>query len=353
MPLPMPPASIRRALRTGGVIPAHPLALTADRRLDERRQRALTRYYLDAGAMGVAIGVHTTQFTIRDPRIRLLEPVLALGAATISEWTRRPIVRVAGICGETGQAVAEARAAADLGYHVGLLSLGGLGRWPDSRLLAHAREVARVVPLMGFYLQPAVGGRPLGYDFWRRFAEIENLVAIKVAPFDRYRTFDVVRAVADAGRGDVALYTGNDDAIVNDLTTTYAIRGPGRRTRRVRFVGGLLGQWAFWTRSAVRLVTRCRAVHGRRMMPQALVGLGPAITDLNAAVFDAANQFRGCIPGIHEMLRRDGLLAGRWCLDPREELSAGQRAAIDRVSRAYRRSADRGFVHANIDRWLR
>lgn len=353
MALPRPPGRILRRLRSGGVIPAHPLALTEGRRLDERRQRALTRYYLDCGAAGVAVGVHTTQFSIRDPKIGLYRPVLALGAETARAWARgRPVVRVAGICGPTEQAVGEGRMAVELGYHVGLLSLGGLAGWSDARLVAHAREVAAVIPVMGFYLQPAVGGRTLDYAFWRRLVEIENLVAIKVAPFNRYQTLDVVRAVAAAGRTDIALYTGNDDAIVSDLITRYRVPGPRGRPIGIRFAGGLLGHWAFWTRSAVKLLKRCRAER-RRRLSAALPSLGAAITDLNAAVFDAARAFRGCIPGIHEMLRRDGLLAGRWCLDRREDLSPGQAPEIDRVARAYAGWSDRRFVRANLDRWLR
>jgi dihydrodipicolinate synthase/N-acetylneuraminate lyase len=343
--------SVRRALRRGLVIPPHPLALTAGRRLDERRQRALTRYYLDAGAGGVAVGVHTTQFAIRDPKIGLLRPVLELASETIADWEprlRRRAVRVAGICGPTRRAEREARLARDLGYDVGLLSLGGLGSWTDTRLLEHARAVGRILPLMGFYLQPAVGGRPLSYAFWRRFVELDAVVAIKVAPFDRYRTHDVARAVLDAGRaGQVALYTGNDDSILADLCTTFTA---GRR--RAGFVGGLLGHWAFWTRSAVRQLERCRAARRKGSIPASLLTLAAQVTDANAAVFDAANRFRGCIPGIHEILRRHGLLAGRWCLDRTEELSPGQLREIDRIWHAYPGLRDDRFVRARRDRWL-
>lgn len=336
--------TVRSLLGAGGVIPAHPLALTRARRLDERRQRALTRYYLDAGVAGIAIGVHTTQFAIR--KAGLYRPVLALGIDTIRAATQRTVA-IAGVVGATGQAVREARLAADLGYDATLLSLGGLARWSDRRLLDHAREVARIIPVMGFYLQPAVGGRPLSYGFWRRFAEIENVVAIKVAPFNRYQTIDVLRAVAESGRaGDIALYTGNDDAIVADLTTSYRF---GATT--VRFVGGLLGHWAFWTKRAVELVRRCQAL-GRRPVSRALMTLGAETTDANAAVFDAANRFRGCIPGINEVLRRQGLLGGPWCLDPAESLSAGQAAEISRVCAAYPHLTDDAFVRDRLDRWL-
>jgi dihydrodipicolinate synthase/N-acetylneuraminate lyase len=336
-------------LRRGTVIPAHPLALTASRRLDERRQRALTRYYLDAGAGGVAVGVHTTQFGIRHPKVALYRPVLALAAETVSEWERRhrrPVIRVAGVIGSTRQAVSEAIVARDLGYHLGLLGLGALARASDAELIAHARTVGREIPLMGFYLQPSVGGRRLSYRFWRRFVEIENVLAIKIAPFNRYATLDVIRAVVDAGRErEIALYTGNDDNILLDLLTTH----PGG----VRMTGGLLGHWAFWTRKAVQLLERAhRATAERRPVPLRLSALGPEITDANGAVFDAGNDFRGCIPGIHEILRRQGLLRGRWCLDKAEELSRGQAAEIDRVCRSYPHLTDDAFVRDRLDGWL-
>ena len=335
------------------VIPAHPLALTPARRLDERRQRALTRYYLDAGAGGIAVAVHTTQFAIRKPTIGLLRPVLELAAETADErrtQLRRDIVRVAGVVGKTRQAVAGAGVAADLGYDVGLLSLAAMAKASDSELIAHARAVAEAIPLMGFYLQPAVGGRRLSYRFWRRFAEIPAVLAIKIAPFDRYETASVLRAVADAGRArEVALYTGNDDHIVLDL---LAVQPHGRE--RLRMVGGLLGHWAFWTRNAVRLLDRVhRLTRRERAVPPSLLRLAAETTDANSAIFDAANGFRGCLPGIHEILRRQGLLRGRWCLDPEEELSSGQLAEIDRVCRAYPQLADEAWVRERLDGWLR
>ncbi len=350
-----------KALRRGVVIPAHPLALTAARKLDERRQRALTRYYLDAGAGGVALAVHTTQFAIRQPRHGLLEPVLALGAETIREWEGRHgpgVIRVAGVMGPTRQAVAEARLAREHGYQLALLSLGALARASDAELLRHARAVVEVMPVMGFYLQPAVGGRPLSYAFWRRFAEIPGVGAIKIAPFNRYATGEVVRAVGDAGRArSIALYTGNDDNIVPDLLTRIPV-GSHRRARKLQIVGGLLGHWAFWTSKAVALLERCHAlVRSRRRMgpeiPAGLLSLGAQITDANGAVFDAAHGFAGCIPGIHEVLRRQGLLVGRWCLDSREELSPGQLQEIDRVLRAYPHLSDDEFVRERLDGWLR
>lgn len=338
---------LRRALGRGMVIPAHPLALTRHRRLDERRQRALTRYYLDAGAGGIAIGVHTTQFRIRDPKVGLLQPVLELGRDAIAEWEprlRRRVVRIAGICGPTAEAVAEARLARDLGYHAGLLSLGGLGAWSEDELLQHARAVSAVIPLMGFYLQPAVGGRPLSYRFWRRLAELDSLVAIKIAPFNRYQTLDVLRGVVDAGRaGDIALYTGNDDTILADLLTPFRIGGVD-----VRIVGGLLGHWAVWTRRAAEIFARARTSPAN---PE-LLTLAAEITDANAAFFDAANGFHGCIAGLHEVLRRQGLMAGRWCLNPAEDLSPGQMEEIDRVYRAYPHLDDDAFVREHLDRWL-
>ncbi|MDX2057734.1 MAG: dihydrodipicolinate synthase family protein [Gemmatimonadales bacterium] len=348
------PAAIAGALRRGGVIPAHPLALDRRGRFDDRRQRALTRYYLDAGAIGLAIGVHTTQFAIRDPRIGLHRPVLELGRDAIDDWAPgRPIVRIAGVVGPTRQAVREATVARDLGYQVALVSLGGLGAWPDRRLLGHLRAVGTVLPVMGFYLQPAVGGRPLSYRFWREAAELPGLVAIKAAPFDRYRTLDLVRAVAASGRSrEIALYTGNDDAIVADLTARFRFPGPDGRPVSLRFVGGLLGHWACWTRRAVALVGRCRELRGGAL-PGDLARIGTATTDANGALFDAANGFRGCIAGIHEILRRQGLLASRRCLDPHETLSPGQARELDRVTRAYPFLTDDRFVADGLDRWLR
>ena len=341
---------VRRALRRGLVVPAHPLALTARRRLDERRQRALTRYYLDAGAGGVAIGVHTTQFAIHEPTCGLLKPVLQLGIETARGWHaagNRPVM-IAGVIGKPTQALREARLARDCGYDAVLLSLAALPAASDQTLIAHARAVADVMPVMGFYLQPAVGGRKLGYAFWRRFATIENVVAIKIAPFDRYATLEVLRAIVDAGRADeIALYTGNDDHILLDLLTAHRFGDAAP----IRMVGGLLGHWAFWTRTAVRQYEDCVRAR-RRAISARLLSRAAQVTDVNGAVFDAANGFRGCVPGIHEMLRRQGLLAGRWCLDPKEELSSGQAAEIDRVARAYPHLADDAFVRDNLDRWL-
>ncbi len=352
---PSPPRWVQAALLEGQVIPAHPLALTPAHRLDERRQRALTRYYHAAGAGGLALAVHTTQFAIRDPKHGLLKPVLELASATLSQCdtdARRQTVRIAGVCGRTGQAVSEAILARRLGFHAGLLSLGAFRESDDQELIGHCVAVARELPLFGFYLQPAVGGRALSPAFWRRFLEIPNVVAIKIAPFNRYQTLDVVRAVAEVGRaGEVALYTGNDDNIIPDLLTEYVL--PGRcGEAHVRIAGGLLGHWAFWTRRAVELFEQCRRARSTRSIPAELLSLGAQVMDCNAAVFDAANGFAGCIPGIHEMLRRQGLLEGTWCLEPGLRLSAGQAEEIDRVCQAYPQLKDDAFVRENGDKWL-
>lgn len=343
-------SSLRAHLSAGQVIPAHPLALTANRTLDERRQRALTRYYVDAGAGGIAVGVHTTQFAVRDPRYGLYAPVLELAAETArARKAAAPFVLVAGAIGDTRQAVAEAEAAASLGYDLVLLSLGAMRDSSDAELVAHCRAVSEVLPLFAFYLQPAVGGRVLSYAFWRKLAELDRLWAVKIAPFNRYRTLDVVRAIADAGREDVALYTGNDDSIIVDLLTPFPSPDPHAPPRRI--VGGLLGQYAVWTHAAVRQLERIRAADDAAL-GSAWLSEAAALTDANAAIFDAANDFAGCIPGIHEVLRRQGLLAGTWCLDPREELSAGQSVEIDRVCRRYPTLTDDAFVAEGLDRWL-
>jgi dihydrodipicolinate synthase/N-acetylneuraminate lyase len=336
-------AAVRQALLRGVVIPAHPLALDAHRKLDERRQVALTRYYCDAGAGGIAVGVHTTQFAIRNRQIGLYQPVLQLAAQTACEFERRSgkrLVKVAGVCGQTMQAVTEAAFARDAGYDVGLLSLAALPAATDAELLAHCRAVASEIPVCGFYLQPSVGGRLLSYEFWRGFGAIEGVVAVKVAPFNRYQTLDVVRGVADSGRpGEIALYTGNDDNIIPDLLTN--------------FCGGLLGQWAVWTRRAVELLDRIH--HCRRAGGAGAAGIlaeSTALTDANGALFDVHNSFAGCIAGVHEILRRQGLLEGRWCLDPAEDLSPGQMEEIDRVTAAYPHLVDDDFVSSHLHEWL-
>ena len=348
-------SEIRAILQSGVAIPASPLALTAERALDERRQRALWRYYSAAGAGGIALAVHTTQFAIRDKQHGLLRPLLELGQDELDRLDagrEQPLVRVVGVCGDTHQAAKEAEHAAELGYHIALLNLAAMGTAGNEALLAHSRTIAGILPVMGFYLQPSVGGRVLAYDFWRGLAEIENVVAVKIAPFNRYMTIDVVRAVAESGRGDIALYTGNDDTIIMDLLTPYRFSVEGMIVER-RIVGGLLGQWAVWTRKAVELLERCHAIaeHGDPV-PVDLLALNAALTDANAAIFDTAHDFAGCIPGIHEVLRRQGLLEGTWCLDPSEVLSRGQAEEIDRVCAAYPELQDNDFVEEHRAEWL-
>jgi dihydrodipicolinate synthase/N-acetylneuraminate lyase len=340
-------AEARKILQEGLVIPACPLALDAQRKFDERHQRALVRYYAAAGAGGLAVGVHTTQFQIRDPAIGLFKPVLEVA---IEEMKRIPktFVRIGGICGSTRPAAEEAGLLASLGYDAALLSLGAMKTASDDELMAHCRAIAEIIPIIGFYLQPAAGGRLLSYAFWRQLAEIENVVAIKIAPFNRYQTLDVVRAVAEAGRPEIALYTGNDDNIVLDLLTPYRFGSVERR-----IVGGLLGHWAVWTQRAVELLQTCHElVRTTSGIPQDMLRLGVEVTDANAAIFDAANAFAGCIPGINEMLRRQGLLQTNLTLDPNETLSAGQSAELDRIQRSYPHISDDEFVQENMDDWL-
>jgi hypothetical protein len=344
------PKSVLETLRRGVAIPAHPLALDASRKLDPVRQRALTRYYFDAGAGGLAVGVHTTQFAIRD--VGLYAPVLELAMRAATDWTRRPQVMIAGLSGRTDQARKEAHVARDLGYHAGLLSLAAFRGASEDELIAHATAVAADIPLVGFYLQPAVGGIVLPVSFWRRFAAIENVIAVKIAPFNRYRTLDVVRGVAEAGAADrVTLYTGNDDHIVLDLLTPFAVEAGGR-LHTLRIKGGLLGHWSIWVKKAVELLDRIHTAVAADRVPPDLLALDPQVTDANAAVFDAANNFHGVIAGCHEILRRQGLLSGIWCLDPNEGLGPGQQAAIDRVCAAYPHLTDDDFVRANRERWL-
>lgn len=350
------PATIRDSVRKGMVIPAMPLALDAERRFDPRYQTALTRYYIDAGVGGIAVGVHTTQFSIRAPGTDLFKPVLTHVSRVIDEYAairNHEIFKVAGICGRTDQAIEEASFAADAGYHAGLLSLTSLANQDHETMLDHCRRVSEAIPVFGFYLQPAVGGCKLPYCFWRRFAEIDNVVAIKIAPFNRYQTLDVVRGVCDSGREDaIPLYTGNDDNIVADLLTPYQVACKGGM-KSVRIRGGLLGHWSVWTRTAVRLLERIHVlVSDNQDIPMDLLRLNSQITDCNAAFFDAANDFAGCIPGIHEVLRRQGLMRGTWCLDPDEKLSPGQGNEIDRVIDHYPHLNDHDFVADNLDRWL-
>ena len=338
------------------MIPAHPLALTADLKLDERRQRALTRYYCAAGAGGVAVGVHTTQFELHQPEYGLLEPALALASETVEEHLRqtgRPFAKVAGIVGDTDQALREAEIALAHGYDAGLLSLRALAETPAPELLEHCRRVAEVIPIFGFYLQTAVGGQVLPYRFWREFVEIENVVAIKIAPFDRYKTLDVIRALAESCRsGEIALYTGNDDNIVADLLTQFDFGAAG--TPPLRIVGGLLGQWAVWTREAVSMLQAIQAQSAAGTLDyRHWLTYNAQMTDANAAVFDSAHDFHGCISGVHEALRRQGLMQGIWCFNPQESLSPGQSEELDRVCRAYPHLTDDEFVAEHLDDWMR
>ncbi len=348
--------AIVETLRQGCVIPAHPLALDANRVLDERRQRALSRYYLASGAGGLAVGVHTTQFEIHDPKVGLLKPVWELAAEEMDRADaakgRAATIRVAGICGETQQAICEATLARDLGYHFGLLNLNAMAGKSDEQLIAHCRAVADCLGVFGFYLQPAAGGIPLSFSFWCKFCEIANVRAIKIAPFNRYQTIDVVRAVIESGREDIVLYTGNDDSIVSDLLTPFRFRIGDQLVER-RIVGGLLGHWAVWTSKAVQLLEQCHeTLRGDGRVPLEMFSLNQAVTDCNAALFDVANGFSGCIPGIHEVLRRQGLLEGIVCLDESLELSPGQAAELDRVTTAYPELIDDPFVAEHLDQWL-
>jgi hypothetical protein len=338
--------SIGQLLQEGVVIPAHPLALTQNLQLDERRQRLLTRYYMASGAGGIAVGVHTTEFEIRKPEINLLEPVLHIAAEEIEmAELKRPFIKVAGICGPTEQALKEAELAVKYGYHLGLVSNGGLSEYSEGELIRRTEAISQIIPVFGFYLQPAAGGRVLTYGFWRDVVEIPGVHAIKIAAFNRYQTLDVVRAVCNSSRrNEIALYTGNDDNIVADLLTTYQFKVNGELVKK-RFVGGLLGHWAVWTKKAVELLNEIKqCIAGNYSGMEKLLTKGIEVTDMNAVIFDAKNSFHGCIPGIHEILRRQGLLAGRWCLNPKEELSDGQMEEIDRIYKSYPSYNDDEFV---------
>ena len=342
----------KKLLFDGVVIPAHPLALDEHRQLDEYHQRLLTRYYIGAGSGGLAVGVHTTQFAIRDPKINLYTRVLEIASEEVSNSGKKDVlIKVAGISGPTDQAVSEAMIARDLGYDLALVSVNGLGHWSESDLLQRAIKIGEVMPLFGFYLQPAVGGRVLSFDFWKAFADIPSVYAIKMAPFNRYQTIDVVRAVCHSERNEeIALYTGNDDNIVADLITTYKVSVNGQEKRK-QIVGGLLGHWAVWTRKAVDLLEKAKQWRNSPNLPASVLTENIAVTDTNAAFFDAKNNFRGCIAGLHEVLVRQGLMKGLWCLDPEEKLSLGQREEIDRIYTEYPDLNDDIFVTENLERW--
>jgi hypothetical protein len=343
------PADALAVLRQGAVLPAHPLALNEKREFDRVSQRALTRYYIDAGSGGLAVGVHATQFRIRD--VGLYRPVLELAAETAAGWTKRPLLMIAGVIGKTNQAVEEGRTARALGYHAALLGLSAMAGASEDELIEHCTTIAREIPLIGFYLQTAVGGIPLSRTFWTRFATIDNVVAIKVAPFNRYKTLDVAFGIAAARAEErVTLYTGNDDHIVADLATPLRLR-VDKREVTLRFKGGLLGHWSVWTKSAVELLEKIHACVGGGSMPDEILELDSMVTDCNAVVFDVAHDFAGCIPGCHEVLRRQGLMRTAHCLDPREVLSPGQATGIDRLYRTYPEFHDDAFVKQNLDRW--
>ena len=356
MSLPMPSKEVMQLIRKGVVIPASPLALDDQRRWDQQHQRAVYRYYAAAGAGGIAVGVHTTQFEIREPGIGLFEPLLKFAALTIEQLKlehSRTIIKIAGVCGLTKQAIAEAEFAQALGYDAVLLSLAAFKSAPETEILDHCRKISQVTPIIGFYLQPAVGGRILSFEFWRQFAEIENVIAIKMAPFNRYQTLDVIRGVAHSNREkEITLYTGNDDNIIMDLLTPYRIMTPqGEKVLQIK--GGLLGQWAVWTKKAVELLDEIHAVIDTgHSIPSELLSKNIALTDANAVVFDAAHQFAGCIPGIYEVLRRQGLLANNYCLNLKETLSPGQEDEINRIYQDYPFLTDDEFIQKHIKDWL-
>ncbi len=343
-------------LHKGTVIPANPLALDENRQFDEKHQRAIVRYYLDAGVGGLAVAVHTTQFEIREPKHNLLETVLKVAveeSRAFEEKTGETIVMVAGACGPKEQAVREAELAKSLGYDAVLLSPGGLNYLSEDEMIERTEAVAKVLPVIGFYLQPSVGGRIFTYSYLERMCAIDNVVAIKAAPFNRYFTFDVVRAAALSSRSDeIALYTGNDDNIVIDLVSNYRFEVDGKVYEK-RFVGGLLGHWSVWTKKAVELFHKCKALHGCETIPADILKLANEVTDTNAVFFDTANGFKGCIAGLHEVLRRQGLMKGIWCLNPEETMSPGQKEEIDRIYKMYPHLNDDEFIKANLDKWFK
>lgn len=338
--------TLRKHLAEGTVIPAHPLALNKDLSIDFQRQKLLTRYYMESGAGGVAVAVHTTQFEIRQPEFNLLEDVLQTASREIDHANlQRPFLKIAGVCGPVEQAVAEAKLAVKHGYHLGLLSMGGLATLSEEELINRAKAVSEIIPLFGFYLQPAVGGRYLSYSFWKKFAAIESVYAIKVAAFNRYHTLDVVRAVCESPRSsEIALYTGNDDNIVSDLITPYRFTIDGKQVEK-RFVGGLLGHWAVWTSKTVQLFREIKAcIKNNYNGVETLLARNIEVTDMNAVIFDAENSFKGSIAGIHEVLRRQGLMNNLYCLSPKEKLSPQQTNEIDRVYKMYLHLTDDDFV---------
>lgn len=344
----------RKLLSEGTVIPAHPLALDKNRKFNEKYQKALTRYYVESNTGGIAVGVHSTQFEIRDEKYGLYKPVLELASETIDEYKLiRPYLKIAGVCGYTQQAVKEAKIACDLGYDLALLSMGGLDDYSEEQILERTKEVTKILPVFGFYLQPSVGGRIFTYDFWQKFANINNVLAIKMAPFNRYYTLDVVRAVCSSSRRDnISLYTGNDDNIINDLFTNYQFQIDGKLVEK-RMVGGLLGHWAVWTSKAVELFSAIQSQRDKEVFDPGWLTTNVQVTDCNAAFFDPQNQFKGAISGIHEVLKRQGLLENILCLNDKESLSLNQSEEIDRVYKMYPHLNDDEFVKENLDKWLK
>lgn len=300
------------------------------------------------------MGVHTTQFAIR--KKGLYEPVLRLAVDTVSDLrARRPIIKVAGVSGTPEQAVAEAQLAADLGYDLALVIPGGSKT--EDELLEKVRLVSSVIPVFGFYLQPAVGGMPLSFKFWRILSDIEGVAAIKIAPFDRYRTFDVMRGVLMSERcSEIALYTGNDDNIVADLFASLSAVVGGEK-REVRFVGGLLGQWAVWTRRAVSTLAMVKRARKGGLVPAEMRELfeeAGEMTEANAVIFDATNDFKGSIAGIGEVLRRQGLTANSKTLESRDSLSPGQSREIEEmlIRHPSLHTEDDEMIRQRLDQWL-
>lgn len=341
-------------LKSGTVIPATPLALDENRRFDEYSQRLLMKYYLNCGVGGIATAVHSTQFEIRDPEVNLFEPILKLVSDEIDAFenkTGRVIVKVAGVCGKTEQAVKEATLAKKYGYDAVLLSPGGLNSLSEDELVKRTKAVAEVMPVIGFYLQTAVGGRHFSFEYWQKICEIPNVVAIKAAPFNRYMSLDIARAAALSTRSDeITLYTGNDDNIVIDLLTTYRFDVNGKRYEK-GFEGGLLGHWSVWTKRAVELFERCKNEKTNGTISSEMLTLANAVTDSNAVLFDGANAFAGCIPGLHYVLKKQGLMKSLNCINPNEVLSPGQDTEIERIYAMYPNLVDDDFVKENIESW--
>ncbi len=343
-------------LAKGVAIPALPLALNSKREFNEKRQRVLMRYYLDAGVGGVAVAVHATQFEIRDSEIGLFEPVLKIAIEEIEKYekaTSKVIVRIGGVLGKTDQAISEATLQKSLGYDAVLLAMSGLEDYTEDEIIERTRKIAEIIPVIGFYLQKRAGGRIFSYNFWEKFVEIKNVVAIKTAPFNRYYTLDVVRAVATSSRADeIALYSGNDDSIVIDLVSEYEFKMDGK-TYKKSYVGGLLGHWAVWTNSAVKMFEKLKEIKKLDCLPKDILVLANEVTDMNAVLFDTANDFSGSTPGVHEVLRRQGILEGTWCLNEKRALSPGQSEEIDRMYKMYPHLTDDAFVKENIDKWFK